>query len=206
MIRSGAIPGVAFGHLADGDARTDTRARAHMAAELGIPTEWATVSQVHGAVVRVVDAPGHAGDADGLITQTHGVPLVIATADCVPIAIAGERTIAVVHAGWRGIAREIVPNALDRFRDLGDPATVAVVGPHIGSCCYEVGEEVVAAVGHPGDTTWGTTSVDLRAAVHTQLGSLQIEDIDECTMDEDAFASYRRDGTPERQVTVAWLS
>ena len=206
MIRSGAIPGVAFGHLADGDARTDTRARARMAAELGIPTEWATVSQVHGAVVRLVDAPGHAGDADGLITQTPGVPLVIATADCVPIAIAGERTIAVVHAGWRGIAREIVPNALDRFRDLGDPATVAIVGPHIGSCCYEVGEDVVAAVGHPGETTWGTTSVDLRAAVHTQLGSLQIEDIDECTMDEDAFASYRRNGTSERQVTVAWLS
>ena len=206
MILSEAIPGVAFGHLADGDARSDRAARSRMSAQLGIPSSWATISQVHGDVVRFVDAAGPAGDADGLITQTRGLPVAVATADCVPVAIAGESSIAVVHAGWRGVAAEIVPKALDRFAELGDPAVAASIGPHIGSCCYEVGEEVVAAIGHRAETAWGTVSVDLRSAVHDQLGSLEVEDIDVCTMDDEGFASYRRNGTKQRQVAVAWLS
>lgn len=206
MIRSEAIHGVAFGHLADGDGRSNGDVREAMSVALGISPAWATITQVHGDVVRVVSAAGPAGDADGLITSTPGLPIAIATADCVPIAIAGSSSIAIVHAGWRGLAKGIIEKAIRSFDTLGDMAKMASIGPHIGSCCYEVGEEVVNAVGHRAETAWGTTSVNLRDAARDQLGGLEVEDIVACTMDDVSFASYRRDGTSLRQVAVAWLS
>lgn len=206
MIRSEAIHGVAFGHLADGDARSNDEAREAMSVALGIPPSWATISQVHGNGVRAVSNAGPAGEGDGLITSIHGLPIAIATADCVPIAIAGSSTVAIVHAGWRGLANGVIGKALEAFSALGDEATTASIGPHIGSCCYEVGDEVVDAIGHAGTTTWGTRSVDLREAAHDQLVGLEVEDIVACTMDDTSFASYRRNGTSVRQVAVAWLS
>ena len=205
MILSRAIPGVAFGSLEDGDARSDVTSRLEISHELGIPSEWATISQVHGDRVVVVDTPGPAGEADALVTTTAGVPIAVATADCVPIAIAGSHSIAIVHAGWRGVAAGVIGASLDAIRATGDEPTAASIGPHIGSCCYEVGDEVVAAVGHQARTTWGTTSVDLATAARDQLGDIPIEDIDICTMDDEGFASYRRNGTMKRQVAVAWL-
>jgi YfiH family protein len=205
MIRSEAIPEVAFGLEAEGDARSDMIARARISQALGIPTDWATVSQVHGSRVITAAHPGNHGDADGLITDRPDLPIVVATADCLPIAIVGRRTTAMVHAGWRGVAKGVVTEALMAMRAMGDVPFAAVIGPHIGSCCYEVGDEVIAAVGGYGATTrWGTTSIDLASAVEDQLDDLVVERIDVCTMDDGRFASFRRDGTTARQVAVAW--
>lgn len=205
MIRSEAIPGVAFGSEADGDARSDMVARATISLALDIPTEWATVSQVHGTHVVPVSHPGMHGDADGLITDQPGLPVAVATADCLPVAIVGHRSTALVHAGWRGVARGVIAEALRVMADLGDAPVAATIGPHIGACCYEVGDEVIAAVGGYGATTrWGTTSVDLASAVTDQLEGIPVERIDVCTMDDDRFASFRRNGTTSRQVAIAW--
>ena len=129
MIRSGLIAGVAFGHLADGDARTDTRSRAAISRALGIRRDWAIISQVHGDMVRIVAEPGQAGEADGLVTDVPGLPIAIATADCVPVAIAGDRTIALVHAGWRGVAVDVVGRAVDAMASLDDAPRAASIGP-----------------------------------------------------------------------------
>jgi hypothetical protein len=205
MIRSEAIPGVAFGTEADGDARSDMVARTTISNALGIPTTWATVSQVHGARVVSVTQPGNQGDADGLITDRSGLPVAVATADCLPVAIVGHRSTALVHAGWRGVAKGVIAEALVAMAEMGDAPVAATIGPHIGSCCYEVGDEVIAAVGGYGATTrWGTTSVDLASAVTDQLDGLAVERIDICTMDDDRFASFRRNGTNTRQVAIAW--
>lgn len=206
MRRPVTITGAAFGDRADGDARSDVTARRRLSATLGIPEQWATVRQVHGSVVAVATAPTHLGDADAMITAQSGIPLVVATADCVPVVLGGETSVGVVHAGWRGVAAGVVPAALGRMVDLGDPATRAVVGPHIGPCCYEVGPEVVEAVGHRARTSWGTASVDLGAAVTEQLDGFGVEQLGGCTHHDARYASYRRDGTSERQVTVAWLT
>jgi YfiH family protein len=206
MIRPRTIATVAFGSEADGDARVDLDARVRISSELGIPAVWATISQIHGTGVRNARSTGPQGDADALVTDRPDVPIVIATADCVPIAIEGSSTIALVHAGWRGVAAGVIGATLSVMDGLGDRALRAVIGPHIGPCCYEVGADVVDAVGgHRATTRWGTISVDLGAAVSDQLGDIDVERVDICTMDDDRYASHRRDGTLVRQVTVAWL-
>jgi hypothetical protein len=206
MIRAPGVPGVVFGSLGDGDGRVDPKVREAIASSIGIATEWATVSQVHGAVVVPVDAPGHYGEADGLVTTTTGLPLVIATADCVPVALVGERSVAMVHAGWRGVSAGIVREAVAAIVLEDDIVTSAVIGPHIRSCCYEVGREVIDAIGgHEAETTWGTVSADLESAIRSQLPPVAVVSTGECTMDDSSYSSHRRDSTPHRQVAIAWI-
>lgn len=198
------MPGVAFGAAADGDGRSDARAREAIASQLGIPASWGIVDQVHGATVLSVTVGGHAGEADALITSTPFVPLAIGTADCVPVAMTSESHVAIVHAGWRGVAAGIVANTVSAFGD-GGVASVAI-GPHIGPCCYEVGSEVVSAIGgHEARTSWGTRSVDLASAIRAQIPvDVAVVDVEQCTMCSEGYSSFRRDGTANRQVSVVW--
>ena len=89
---------------------------------------------------------------------------------------------------------------------IGDTPRRAAIGPSIGPCCYEVGEEVRAAIGEfSATTTLGAPSVDLWAASEAQLAGLAIWRADRCTFTDGGFWSYRRDGTPNRQIAVAWV-
>jgi YfiH family protein len=158
--------------------------------------------QVHGGSVLEVDRPGPAGEADALVTTTPGLPLAVRTADCVPVVIHADTAVAVVHAGWRGLAAGIVANALAAVRDHHPRR--AAVGPSIGPCCYEVGSEVIDALATPATTTRGTKSVDLWTAAERQLPNLEVWRADLCTSCEPSFHSYRASGTELRQTTVAW--
>lgn len=117
------------------------------------------VRQVHGASVRVVRPDGLADpapEADALVAAAPGVAVAVVAADCVPILLADPRTGAVgaVHAGWRGTAANAVGAAIEALRrefDVAPATLVAAIGPSIGACCYQVGEElrpVFAAAGH----------------------------------------------------------
>jgi YfiH family protein len=120
--------------------------------------ELVTVRQVHGDVVQaVVRGQGElwtpdgkaALQGDGLITREPGLMLGVQTADCVPILIADTRTRAVgaFHAGWRGTVAHIVEAGVrqmaEEFGSRGEDL-IAAVGPSIGPCCFEVGDEVSA--------------------------------------------------------------
>jgi YfiH family protein len=99
--------------------------------------EWARLRKGH-----VVETSG-----DGLITNTAGVLLGVKVADCYPVIVADrkKKAVGVFHAGWRGTVQRIVEKGIGEMqRQLGcDPANlVAVIGPGIGPCCYEIGEEV----------------------------------------------------------------
>ncbi|MEA3501471.1 MAG: laccase domain-containing protein [Actinomycetota bacterium] len=206
MIRPAGFRGAAFGDAGDGNGRDDLDSRGVISDELGISRAWAFVHQVHGGVVLNVQEPGPAGSADGLITDLPGLPLAIATADCMPIIIEGDRSVAIVHAGWRGIAAGIIGAGIKAMRAFGDTPRRAAIGPSIGPCCYEVGDEVRAAVGdYSSRTTSGTPSVDLQAEAAIQLSDLDVWRSDICTNTDPGFRSYRRDATTERQVAVAWL-
>lgn len=206
MIRPAGFRGAAFGDAASGNGRDDLNKRSSISRELGIPEGWASVTQVHGGIVLKVDESGSAGEADGLITARPGLPLTIATADCVPIIIEGDRSVAILHAGWRGVASGIVTAGVEAMRTLGDTPRRAAIGPSIGPCCYEVGEEVRDAIGdHSSRTTFGTPSVDLWTAAAAQLGDLDVWRSDLCTYTDAGMRSYRRDATTKRQVAVAWL-
>lgn len=206
MIRPVGFRGAAFGTAADGDGRRDGAARSAIADELGIQTEWATMRQVHGSTVLRVDTPGLAGDADGMVTTTPGLPLAVATADCFPVIIEGDHSTAVAHAGWRGVAAGVVGRTMEAVRSDGDRIRRVAIGPGIGPCCYEVGDEVEAAIaGFVSRTTWGTRSVDLSDAIAAQVGDVEIWRSETCTFTDPAFRSYRENATQERQVAVTWL-
>jgi YfiH family protein len=180
------------------------------AADLGHPDlPLARATQVHGNRVGVVTnrpAQGEtvdAGRCDALVTQLTGVGLVVQTADCVPVLFAGESAIGAVHAGWRGSAAGVVEAALEAFLPFaGDPTSVrAWLGPSIGPCCYEVGEEVATrfppAFARPSEK--GRFLFDLAGVVTSQLvdaGILRerVAAHQGCTKcGGERFASYRRD-------------
>jgi len=156
---------------------------------------------------------GCVGEADGLLTAATGVGLLVWTADCVPVALVGPRAVAMVHAGWRGAAAGIVDRAVRRLADAGCPASslTAYLGPAISGPNYQVGPEVIEALGHSGvpDEEWRDGDrVDLRRFVHGQLDRLDVRRITAiggCTFASPELASYRRDGAAAgRQWSLVW--
>jgi YfiH family protein len=135
------------------------------------------------------------------------------TADCLPIAIAGGGAVAMVHAGWRGLAGGVIAEGVRALRGLGDGgALAAAIGPGAGPCCYEVGEEVHAAFASEGPDVRAGRNLDLKAIARRQLeraGIERIYDVGLCTVcsDPSLFFSHRRDdGVTGRQAGIAWLS
>ena len=145
---------------------------------------------VHRAEPGIRDEPG-----DGLWSDVPGQPMLALTADCVPIAVGvteGEPRLAVLHAGWRGLAEGVVDAGV---RELRGARAAAVVGPSVGPCCYEVGPEVSARF--DADLTRGGL-LDLWSAAERALRSAgveQVERVDLCTRcNPDLFFSHRRSG------------
>jgi copper oxidase (laccase) domain-containing protein len=108
--------------------------------------------QVHGAYVAIADGTTDrsAGltEADGQATTSHRVAPLVLTADCLPIALASDGAVVMLHAGWRGLASGVIESGVRALRALGARGRVqAAIGPGAGVCCYEVGEEVHAALG-----------------------------------------------------------
>ena len=137
----------------DGDGRINEEYVARLCATLGFPYgRLATCRQVHGTeICRVAVAERRwCGECDGLATDVVNAPLAVFTADCVPIVMWAARpgALAVLHAGWRGTVAKIVAAGVSRLEDLGGARAeeVAVfLGPAVGPCCYDVGDDVARA-------------------------------------------------------------
>jgi polyphenol oxidase len=163
---------------------------------LDVPYERLALNrQIHSTTVLRAE-PGRRGTpGDGLWTDEPQVPLLAMGADCLPIAIAltgRRRGLAVLHAGWRGLAEGIVAAGVAA---LGRGPKAAVIGPSIGPCCYEVGAEV-AQLYDDDLTTDGR--LDLWSAAERALrlaGVARVDRIDVCTRhNPDLYFSHRRDG------------
>lgn len=175
------------------------------------PDQIVTARQVHGnhvAAVSMADAGTIVPNTDGLVTNTPGTALMLRFADCQPILLYDpeHRAIALVHAGWRGIAQGIAKRAVEALhRSFGSRPRniIAGLGPAIGPCCYMVGDDVAAAMGYAlpdwqavmrleGDGQW---RFDLPAANAQQLlaaGVRQVEAAALCTACHvDEFYSHR---------------
>lgn len=206
MIQPPGFRGAAFGSAAQGDPKRDDAAKRTIAAALGISARWAITRQVHGKVVRFARRPGTLGDGDGIVTGVAGLPVAVVTADCVPVVLESPDAVGIGHAGWRGAAGGVVGAVREAIAGVGRPVQRAAIGPAIGPCCFEVGPEVAEVFpDQQAVTTWGTASVDLAAAVASQLEGIDTWSAGICTMCDPRYHSYRRDGTRLRQVAVAWL-
>jgi YfiH family protein len=187
---------------------------------VGADPDGATMAwQRHGGNVTRADArgiitPGTVYDhCDGLWTDEPGRAMLLLTADCMPIAIArteGERpALAILHAGWRGLLAGIVGSGV---RALGSRKLAAMIGPSIGPCCYEVGEEVSEPFREAfGDDVVRDRRLDLWTAAERALraaGVERVERTDLCTSCHgERFFSHRRDhGRTGRQGVIAYVA
>jgi len=181
---------------------------------LGFP-RLACAGQVHGTTVlrhRDVGAPGLliADAADGHATTRPGLLLAVSVADCIPVSIVDpeRRAIAVVHAGWRGVAGGIIAEGVEALRELAgsDPADLHLhLGPAICGECYEVGPEVHVALGLEPPPT--NTMIDLRAVAARQALALGIPAGNlttsaYCTRCGDSPFFSHRGGSERRQIGV----
>ena len=195
--------------------------RRRLAAALGFKTERVVFArQAHGT--RLIEHPempschfvspggqkrqlDEIPEADGHVVREPGLAPLVFTADCLPVAVAGPKGVAMLHAGWRGLAGGILAAGAEAVE-----ATSAAIGPGIGPCCYDVGEEVLGAFSELGEGVAAGRMLDLPEVARRLLarsGVARVESAGLCTSCEaELFFSHRRDeGRTGRQGAIAWI-
>jgi YfiH family protein len=169
--------------------------------------------QVHSDRVVRAEAGRRGEHADGLWTDEPGLPVLAMSADCLPVALVRTKAdvpaVAVLHAGWKGLLAGIVAAGVDA---LGGGDLAAAIGPAIGPCCYEVGEEVAQPYRERfGDGVLHGRNLDLWTSAERALREAGVEHVnrlDRCTSCEpETFFSHRRDrGVTGRQGVIAYVA
>ena len=233
--RVGGVSGAPFdrlnlGVLTDDSDGAVVENRERLAAALGVdPTRIPIGLQVHGADLAFHTGPQEPSpfaepgseipEVDGHVVTEPGLAPLVFTADCLPVALSGPGGAAMLHCGWRGLAAGIVAKGVEAVG-----ATDAAIGPGIGPCCYEVGDEVLAAFSHLGEGITAADGAKSRAgddiSAHRRLdlpevarrllleaGVERIEVAGLCTRCEpELFFSHRRDaGRTGRQGGLVWV-
>jgi polyphenol oxidase len=168
------------------------------------------MEQIHGAnVIYTSGSVLPVKACDGLITDNKGIFLGVKTADCMPILIADltKKIVGVIHSGWKGLLNGIMDNTILQMISLGSNPNniISVIGPHIGSCCYEIDEKRMEAFYKRFGNECAIKSVDgklfLDLAITAKnnlvflgLQDKNIEIVQICTCCNSLFPSYRRDG------------
>jgi polyphenol oxidase len=218
-VSGGAYESLNLGALTEDEPENVTENRRRACASVGADPETATMAwQHHSAEVtraepRGIVTPGTPFErCDGLWSDEPGQAMMLLTADCLPVAIArangSKPALAILHVGWRGLLAGIVEAGA---KALGPGKLSAAIGPGIGPCCYEVGDEVA----EPFRARYGAVvrkgRLDLWSAAERSLreaGAEEVERADLCTScHPDLFFSHRRDrGRTGRQGVVAYIA
>jgi purine-nucleoside/S-methyl-5'-thioadenosine phosphorylase / adenosine deaminase len=206
-----AVPGLVHGfeqRLGPAGWEDKDAGRRRMAEALSGSGRLYLLKQVHGADVRRAPWDGRP-EADAAVSEEPGGLLGIETADCLPVLLVDpvRRVVAAAHAGWRGTVAQVARRAVDALVAGGSHTAdlLAALGPGIGACCYEVGEEVRDAFGEAGAGCFrpgarGRPHLDVREANRRQLlraglSSDRIHGVDDCTHClPDLYHSFRREG------------
>lgn len=169
-------------------------------------SSWGRIRQVHGTEVVRWEGGVELRPADGVWTDDPDHVLAAFGADCLPVLFRGPGRLATAHAGWRGLVAGIVEAGA-----AAAGATEAWIGPGIGPCCYEIGEDAATPI----RDRFGAVAVtdrhaDLWLAAETAARDAGVERVHTaalCTScNEDLFFSHRRDkGVTGRQALVAAL-
>lgn len=177
-------------------------------------TRLVTMGAAHGSAAVRVRAPGHEDGVDALVTSEPGLALLALGADCAVIALHGRGSVGVVHCGWRGLAADVLGNAVDQWGGGLAGRIEAVVGPAVCGLCYPVPAERVAelraavspevARAAVGRARNGQPSIDVRAGVVARLAELGVSAVmaGGCTVEDPRLFSYRRDGVTGRHGMI----
>ncbi len=210
-VSSGPFESLNLGVLTDDDRDSVIENRGNLCSALDLnPNRVVIGLQVHGAGIATHTAPQQPSpfanpgatnpEADGHVLAAAGLAGLVFVADCLPVALSGPEGTAILHCGWRGLAGGILARG-----SAAIGATSAAIGPGIGPCCYEVGEEVLAAFEPLGEGIAEGRMLDLPEVARRLLGEAGVGDVSSaglCTYcEEDLFFSHRRDhGTTGRQA------
>lgn len=198
-----------------GDSEANVRENYRRLLEaMGLPQQnICFTKQVHGNEVRVVTDEDRRDlftpfkyEADGIITNVRGLPLICFTADCVPVLLCDPEAgvAAAIHCGWRSTVSDILGMAVDKMIQLGAlPGKIhAAIGPGIDMCCFETGAEVPQAIeklldGNCGNTYFavgdtGKYMVDLKETNRLRLLQLGLKNKNVSVSDECTFCNYER--------------
>jgi hypothetical protein len=200
-VSEGPFASLNLGRKTPDDPERVEENRRRLCAEVGAdPDALAMNYQHHSADVLRARAGSRGERGDGLWTDERGLPLLALAADCLPIALArangAKPGLALLHAGWRGLLEGIVPAGVAA---LGGGAVAAMIGPGIGPCCYEVGDEVADPFRRAfGFGIYRDGRLDLWSAAERALraaGCVRVDRLDTCTAcAPERFFSHRRDG------------
>jgi polyphenol oxidase len=211
-VSEGAYESLNLGRSTRDDSENVDENRQRLCETVGVdPERLALNRQVHGATVNRAEAGERTKDGDGLWTDEPDVPMLAFSADCLPIALArvkGRPGLSLLHAGRMGLLEGIVEAGVGA---LGGGPIAAIVGPGIGPCCYEVGEDILAAYrGRLGKGVIQGRNLDLWTAARDVLreaGVEAVERVDVCTACDDRFFSHRRDGpVTGRQGVIGYVT
>ena len=209
-VSHGAFASLNLGTHVGDELKDVVENRAIVAAKTG-PTQF--MNQVHGDRIALIEeVTEEVPTADALVTGIPGISLAVMVADCIPLLLTSPESVAAVHVGRRGLVNEITRKTLSVMRDMGASKISAIIGPAICGSCYEVSEEIfneVIAL-HPkaqSQTPEGTFALDLPAALRSVLTDERVTIIDkfECTVENQDYFSYRRDGVTGRQAGIISL-
>ena len=188
------------------------------AESLGEEISIISPQQTHSDHVEIVDNRIEYPDTDGLIISQKNIPIALRFADCTPLIFydTKQKIGAISHAGWRGTAQKIGPKTIQKMSanfDSNPKDIIAIIGPAIGLCCYEVSDEVKGKLLETVSDTTGLTqdkNIDLKQINSRQLEEIGVTKIDICpyctSCNNDLFYSYRKEnGTSERHYAMLML-
>ena len=183
------------------------------------PNHVVKPKQVHSAEVKFVCTPGEIAATDALISNSNSIVLSVQVADCIPLFLADplNGVIGLVHAGWRGVEKRIIPDTVNKMVQKGGSREeiVAFMGPSIRQCCFEIGPEVSKKF--PIDCLINgnrdRSFLDLQRVATDQLLGSQVWEknvlsSEECTKcNPDKYFSYRHSGSKAgRMIGVIGLT
>ncbi len=208
---SGDFESLNLGILTDDERDSVTENRRRLCAALGLQPERILAGlQVHAAGIATHTGPQRPSpfaepgspnpEADGHVVSGEGLAGLVYVADCLPVALSGPGGTAILHCGWRGLAAGIAARGASAVR-----ASAAAIGPGIGPCCYQVGDQVLEEFEALGPGIAAGRMLDLPEVARRLLrgaGVEEIESADLCTSCEAGlFFSHRRDhGRTGRQA------
>ncbi|KTC65941.1 Laccase domain protein yfiH (plasmid) [Legionella adelaidensis] len=202
-------------HVGD-QAETVLQNRQLLMKQFSIPKEPIWLEQIHSNICILAEEESNRL-ADAAVTRSQNIPLVIMTADCLPIMLCSKKgnEIAAIHAGWKGLAQGVVENTLEKMRTSQEDL-IAWIGPAICGQCYQIGSEVKeaflqnypftqAAFQPQGDRFLGNLPL-MAELILQKLGLKEVYQSKACTFESDnTFYSYRREPKTGRIATLIWF-
>ena len=196
MIRSKNLNNAFFSSAKDGSLE-------EILENVGFQNQFATMDQTHSSEIAFADSC-ISYKSDGIYTDKIKLPLVIKTADCVPILMESSKGVSATHAGWRGLEKSIFEKSIA----IHEISSLKIsIGPHARKCCYEVGVEFLDKFNKSINKIESKYYLDLTKNIKQFAleNNINLEDTGECTICSKEYFSYRKNKTSERQFSFIWI-